>query len=141
MQLVPLLKDAARLQSALGQFIKLAAVEISGAGEPDTGELDGDLIAHHARVFPRLGNALKNRIRVVLPEGQKLKHRVRVGVLVQAPEARLFSGHHQQRIPAQAVELIRLLQQHVVVHIQNARRILGPLHVPGQPEQRVCDAR
>src|SRR5262249_43685533 len=86
-------------------------------------------------------NALQNRIWIAFVESQEFKHSLRIRDLVELEEFFLLAGHVHQRLPAQPDGLLRLLQQHVIVDIQDAGRVLSPIHVARDPEKRIGDAR
>ncbi len=74
-------------------------------------------------------------------EREKFEDVLGVGFTVELAKSVLLAGHDDQRLPAQTVGLLRLLEQHVVIHVENARGVLGALDVARQPEQRFRDAR
>ena len=91
-------------------------------------------VADGPRILARVGDALHNGVWILLPEPQEIQHRIRGGSLVQREKAFVFPGDDDQRIPAQPIRLIGLLEHHVVVHVQNSRRALRALHVARDPE-------
>src|SRR5208337_4628394 len=100
-----------------------------------------DAVADGARILPRLGDALHDGVGIVAAKGEKLIHRLRIGFGVKLEEALLLARHDDEGVPAQPVWRRRLFQQHVIVHVENPRGVLGSLHVTRQPEQRIRDAR
>jgi len=92
-----------------------------------------------ARVLACLSHALHDRAGVVGTKGEEIKNGISVGFGVELLKRLLFSRHHDQGIPAQPVLLVGLFKHHVIVHIEDARRILGALDVARHPEQGIGD--
>src|SRR5262249_47226149 len=96
-------------------------------------------IADGARVLTRLGHALDDRVGMVATEAQELEHRARFGLGVAREEFLVRAGEDDDRLPAQTVRLLRPLEHHVVVDVEDARGVLGAFHVARDPEERVGD--
>ena len=80
-------------------------------------------------------------VRVVLAEAEELEHRLRRRLGVELEEPLVLAADADDRVPAQQVGLLRLLEQRVEVDVEQARRVLGALHVARDPEQRLGDPR
>src|SRR5262249_6900224 len=62
-------------------------------------------------------------------------------LVVEREEALVLPGDDDERLPAYAPRLLRVFEGHVVGHVEDARGLLGALHVAADPEERVGDAR
>ena len=71
---------------------------------------------------------------VPVVKSQKFKDILRRRFGIELGEMLVLADDGHQRIPAQPVGLGRLLEQHVIIHVEDARRIFGALHVAGNPE-------
>ena len=72
---------------------------------------------------------------------EEFEHILRVHFAVKLAKTILLARHDDQRLPSQVIGLLRLLEQHVVVHVENARGALGALDVARKPEERFGDPR
>src|SRR5215469_3120517 len=100
-----------------------------------------DAVADGARILACFGNALHDGVGIVAAKRQELVHGLRVGFSIKLEEALLLAGHDDERVPAQPVRCGGMLKQHVIVHVENARGVLGALYITSQPEHRIRYAR
>src|ERR1700724_1532556 len=63
--------------------------------------LPGNAVANRSRVLARLGDALHDGTWIVLAKGEKFEDGSRVGLIINLPEAFLFSRHDDQGLPSQ----------------------------------------
>src|ERR1700730_6142562 len=91
--------------------------------------LAGYVVANGSRVLSRFADALRDGTGIVLAKGEKFENGARVSLPVDLPKPLFFSRHDDQGLPSQTVPVPGLLEQSVKIHIQDARRILGPLDV------------
>ena len=103
--------------------------------------LAGDAVADGARILASFGDALNDGAGVIVTKCQKLEDVLGVHFGIEAAEEVFFSRHDHERLPAQVIALLGLLEQHVIVHIENARRIFGAFDIARQPKKRIRDAR
>ena len=104
-------------------------------------QLARDAVADGPGVLPHPGDAADDGIGVVLAEPEELEHGLRRRVAVELEEPLVLAAHADDRVPAQQVGLLRLLEQRVEVDVEQARGLLRPLHVAPHPEQRFGDPR
>src|SRR6516162_4413271 len=98
-------------------------------------------VADGAGILARFGDALHDGIGIVAAKREEVVHGLRVGLGIELEEALLLARHDDEWVPPQPVRGSRLLEKHVVVDVEDARGVLGALHVTRQPEHRIRDAR
>ena len=99
-------------------------------------QLEGDLIAHHPRVLPRLADALHDGVRVFRLEHQEFRHGRAGGLGMQLGKGLLVAGRLDNRQPLFGdVFLVQIadVQQQLQAGVHQARRVLRALNVARHP--------
>ncbi len=91
-------------------------------------------IADGARVLPHVIDTVHDRVRILGMEREEIENVLRRGLAIEFRKMLLLADDRHQRTPAQLVGLRRLFEQHVIIHVEDARGILRALHIAGDPK-------
>jgi len=104
----------------------------------------GDLVANHAGVFPRMGDAREDGIGIVGPEGQEFSDGLATRIFIELKEQGVIAGAFYDRHPMFGEALIiqvSEIKQELEIDIHNARNVFRSFDITAHPEQRIGNAR
>ena len=106
--------------------------------------LQRDLVAHLPGILAGREEAGDDRIGVLFPEGEELRHVLAVGPLVEPEEGLLVACRAEDREPV-LLELLVVeigeVEHQLQVHVEQTRDVLRALYVAAHPVEGVGDAR
>jgi hypothetical protein len=103
--------------------------------------VDGECRPDRARVAPRRFDAGQDRGRIVGVARQMVDHGGSGRILVLGVEAFVAAQRHQRRMPFAGIGAgLHRQARHAHADVEQACRVLDPLHVAGQPVQAVGGA-
>mgnify|MGYP000373720853 CR=1 FL=1 len=105
-------------------------------------QLIGELVADGPGVFPGQRDAGSDAVRIPRVVGEVADDLLATGIVVEFAEGLFVAGAEDDRLPetteALAVEFF-VIQQELLVHIDQAGKVIGPLHIADHPVKGVCD--